>query len=128
MAIEGLNHFNIIAPADLIERVRTFYTDVIGLSEGFRPNFDFEGYWLYAGEAPILHLMVENADHPSNAAVHTGHLDHIALTANDLTSTEARFTESGVEYNKKVVPGFNIVQLFVHDPIGLGVELNFSQA
>ena len=131
MTIAGLNHFNIMAPRSLIDEVRDFYIDVIGLSEGWRPDFDFEGHWLYAADAPILHLMVaeEESEAPDRRmASSAGHLDHIALTAFDLTCVEARLSELGQEYKKKVIPGFNVTQLFLHDPIGLGVELNFSES
>ena len=134
MAIAGLNHFNIMGSRSLIDEVRDFYVDVIGLtksSDGWRPDFDFEGHWLYAGDAPILHLMVseegsETADNGIRST--TGHLDHIALTAADLTAVESRLIELDQVYEKKVIPGFNVTQLFLHDPIGLGVELNFSES
>ncbi len=130
MTITGLNHFNIMASRSLIDEVRDFYVDVIGLSEGWRPEFDFEGHWLYAGDAAILHLMVSEADadaKDSSIISRTGHLDHIALTAADLLDVEARFIKLGQVYKKKVIRGFNVTQLFLHDPIGLGVELNFSE-
>ncbi len=125
MAIAGLNHFNIIASPQLITEVRDFYVEVIGLTEGWRPDFDFDGYWLYAGDAPIVHLMAsEDLAEPSERT--TGYLDHIALTASDLETTEQRLATLGQTYDKKTVPGFNITQLFLHDPIGLGIELNFA--
>lgn len=131
MAIEGLNHFNIMGSRSIIEEVRDFYVDVIGLSEGWRPDFDFEGHWLYAGDAPILHLMVSEegaVTDDGGLSSKTGHLAHIALTAADLTAVESRLIELGQVYKKKVIPGFNVTQLFLHDPIGLGVELNFSES
>ena len=129
MTIKGLNHFNIMGSRSLIEEVRDFYVDVIGLSEGWRPDFDFEGHWLYAADVPILHLMVSEegaVTDDGGLSSTTGHLDHIALTAADLTAVESRLIEFGQVYKKKVIPGFNVTQLFLHDPIGLGVELNFS--
>ena len=130
MTIAGLNHFNIMGSRSLIEEVRDFYVDVIGLSEGWRPDFDFDGHWLYAGDAPILHLMVSDEGSTDDGGISstTGHLDHIALTAADLTAVESRLSELGQVYKKKVIPGFNVTQLFLHDPIGLGVELNFSES
>ena len=131
MAIAGLNHFNIMGSRSLIREVRDFYVYVIGLSEGWRPDFDFEGHWLYAGDAPILHLMVSEEGSVTNdggISSTTGHLDHIALTAADLTAVESRLVELGQVYKKKLIPGFNVTQLFLHDPIGLGVELNFSES
>lgn len=58
MCVSGLNHFNISASADLIEKVKRFYVDVIGLALGPRAHLDHEGYWLYAGCTPIVHLSI----------------------------------------------------------------------
>ena len=129
MAIEGLNHFNIIAPAALMAEVRDFYVDVVGLQEGYRPDFGFPGHWLYAGEIAVLHLMDGDAfGGASGVAANpgTGHLDHIAFTATDLKATEARLADLGVEFRKSEFPDFNLAQLFLRDPGGLGVELNFT--
>ena len=123
MAIQGLDHFNIIAPKELMEEVRDFYVDVIGLQEGYRPDFGFPGYWLYAGERPILHLMDRNSTGRMSG---TGHLDHIALTCTDIGEFEGRLGRLGVDYRKSEHPGFQLTQLFLHDPVGLGVELNFK--
>ncbi|MEL0153873.1 MAG: hypothetical protein VW779_11680, partial [Halieaceae bacterium] len=108
MTIAGLNHFNIMGSRSLIAEVRDFYVDVIGLSEGWRPDFDFEGHWLYAGDAPILHLMLSEEGSETNdgsISSTTGHLDHIALTAADLTAVESRLVELGQVYEKKLIPG-----------------------
>jgi catechol 2,3-dioxygenase-like lactoylglutathione lyase family enzyme len=129
MAIEGLNHFNIIAPAALMAEVREFYADVVGLQEGYRPDFGFPGHWLYAGEQAVLHLMDADAVASLSGAAGgsgTGHLDHIAFTATELETTEARFADRGLEFRKTEFPDFHLVQLFLRDPVGLGVELNFT--
>lgn len=130
MSINGLNHFNIIAPRELMETVRDFYINVVGLTEGYRPDFGIAGHWLYAGDAPILHLMdADQLQWQEAAGSHekaTGHLDHIAFSATDLPGTEARLMELGLDYRKSEFPDFNLAQLFLRDPIGLGVELNFA--
>jgi len=55
MTVKNLDHFNIRASGPLLEELREFYCDLIGLSEGFRPPFEEAGYWLYAGDLAILH-------------------------------------------------------------------------
>ena len=55
MGVLAFNHFNIRAPKPLLEEVRTFYVDVVGLAEGFRPAVPVPGYWLYLEALPILH-------------------------------------------------------------------------
>ena len=43
------------------KKVRDFYVDLMGLTEGERPAFPFRGYWLYLGGIPVIHL-VEASD------------------------------------------------------------------
>jgi hypothetical protein len=38
MAIEGLNHFHIIAAPELMATVRGSYINVVGLNEGYLPD------------------------------------------------------------------------------------------
>jgi len=127
MAIEGLNHFNIVAPRDLLHRVRDLYVDGIGLEEGDRPDFGIPGYWLYGGGGALVHLLEGD---PGATAIDgdaaTGHLNHIAFTCTDLEQTEAQLESLGLTYRKRELPEAGLTQLFLHDPIGLGVELNFS--
>jgi len=125
MTILGLNHFTIMAPMELMMQVRDFYVQVLGLEEGYRPDLGFAGYWLCANGDAVVHLM----EGDPGGAVHatgTGHLDHIAFTATDLDGTESRFKKLGLEYKKSEYPDFNLTQLFIHDPVGLGVEMNFA--
>ncbi len=56
MATLGLNHYNLRADHALMEKLRDFYCDIVGLVVGFRPPFGSRGYWLYAGEQAVLHL------------------------------------------------------------------------
>lgn len=46
MYTAGLNHFNITAPGELLEKVRDFYVEVLGLIVGERPGFRRNGFWL----------------------------------------------------------------------------------
>jgi catechol 2,3-dioxygenase-like lactoylglutathione lyase family enzyme len=45
MALNALHHVTV--QTNDLEATRDFYRDVLGLTEGFRPNLDFPGYWLY---------------------------------------------------------------------------------
>ncbi|MDT5271647.1 MAG: hypothetical protein QOH49_3833 [Acidobacteriota bacterium] len=64
MNVEGLNHFNITAPRELLEGVRDFYVEVLGLVVGERPAFMRDGFWLYAGRESLVHLTACDADDP----------------------------------------------------------------
>ena len=61
MTVVGFNHYNLRAPRELLEQLRSFYCDVVGLRVGPRPSFASFGYWLYAGEQDILHLTETDA-------------------------------------------------------------------
>jgi glyoxylase I family protein len=124
MPATGLNHYNIRAGQPLIGRVRDFYVDAIGLAEGWRPPFDFPGHWLYAGDAAVVHLVETSAGQESAPPPAT--LDHVAFTCTDIDAFESKLKSLGIAYRKAAVPGARVQQLFVKDPAGNGVELNFA--
>ena len=125
MPVEAINHINICAPGPLLKTVRDFYVDVLGLVDGERPGMGIKGYWLYAGDAAILHLM-EPRGNGADAKQGDSAIDHFALTCTDLPAMEQRLVQAGVEYYKGEYPEQGFAQLFVTDPAGLRVELNFT--
>ncbi|MBX3605385.1 MAG: diguanylate cyclase [Piscinibacter sp.] len=125
MPVIAFNHFNLRAERGLLERLRDFYAEVVGLHEGDRPPFDFHGYWLYVGEQAVLHL-VDDAAAPASGEGRRGTFDHVAFTCTDLNAFEERLGRLGVPWRRAAVPGRRQVQLFLKDPAGNGVELNFE--
>jgi catechol 2,3-dioxygenase-like lactoylglutathione lyase family enzyme len=125
MTIRGLAHVNIRAAEGLIEQVRRFYVDVVGLSEGARPPFRSRGYWLYAGGLDIMHLTIDPSMTAASPAS-TGWLDHFAFAADDLDGTLARLEAANVPYQVDRVPSSNQAQMFFRDPAGVAIELNFT--
>lgn len=119
MKITGMNHFNVLT--DDVEATRRFYCGVLGLVEGERPPFKFDGLWLYAAGRPILH--VSAARLPAQRA---GVIDHIAFSTTGLKETVARLEEHGIEHSVNRQVGTGIWQLFCHDPMGAKVELDFD--
>jgi catechol 2,3-dioxygenase-like lactoylglutathione lyase family enzyme len=122
MTVAGLDHINLAAPRAVIERVRTFYIDVLGLVEGERPPFRSPGYWLYAAGRPIVHLSVRETD----SAATTGPVDHFALACEGLGAMLERLARHGIAHRTAAVPGRAQVQIFLQDPAGVKLELNFS--
>jgi len=117
-----LDHFNIAAPMDVLEKVRQFYVDVLGFEDGVRPAFSRPGYWLYAEGKPCIHL-IESMDHyPADRQVF---LDHIAFRAEGLDAMRERLDRNGVVYRSSYIDEFAMTQLFFHDPAGTGLEINF---
>lgn len=118
-----LDHINIAASRDLIEKVKDFYCAVFDLTEGFRPNFSgSKGYWLYSGNEPLVHLSIIDHDYGSDGC---SHLDHVAFRMTGLGSMMKRLEANGVEFRKYHVPEIDMTQLFFKDPAGNGIEANF---
>ncbi len=109
----------------MLDQLREFYCDVVGLSVGDRPPFSEFGYWLYAGDRAIVHLSVADADDDCPADV-SSTFAHIAFACSDRASYERRLEESCVQYDVAVVPDLGITQLFFKDPAGNGIELSFA--
>ena len=107
----------------LLDDVRQFYTAVLELEDGPRPNFDTPGYWLYGGGKPIVHLIESNDHFPSDKP---HYLDHIAFEVSGLDAYRQRLEKMGIEYSVNHIPDFNISQVFCEDPCGNGVEANFA--
>ena len=72
-------------------------------------------------DSPIVHLV---AGRPAEGAT-TGALDHIGLVASDLAAFITRCDRNGVAFDEREVPGLGLRQVFVHDPNGIRIELNF---
>ena len=128
MAVLAFNHFNIRAPRALLEEVKHFYLNVIGLEEGFRPDVPVHGYWLYLEELSVLHLMEwSGIDEPPSCE--RGYLDHVAFSCADLSGFTKKLDQLGVPYKRRefVSAETRFTQLEVTDPVGNGVELNFAE-
>lgn len=126
MAIDELNHINIRTL--LMEETKDFYVDVVGLEVGFRPPFSNPGYWLYCGGTAVVHLSPCDADSPRRTVAEGfgSGLDHIGLSARDLEGMERTLRERGIAYTKRLAAGGGMVQVFLHDPNGVQVELAFD--
>ena len=116
-----LDHVNISAPGKLLEKVRNFYCDVLGLEDGYRPGFSSTGFWLYSKGQAIIHL----ADNPEREAnKEQGFIDHFALRVTDLSPVIGRLEEFGIDYHRVHMHEIGLSQLFFKDPSGTGVEVN----
>ena len=127
MSVLGFSHYNLRASRAVLDTLRSFYIEVVGLQPGTRPPFQNFGYWLYIGDEAVLHLSEADADEvrPPNV---TNTFDHVAFTCRDLRGFEAHLTELKIPYRQDDVPLTGQRQLFFKDPAGNGVELNFAQS
>ena len=123
MSIDQLQHVNIRC-ADL-KRSRDFYVALLGLVDGDRPPFASAGHWLYAGGIPVVHLVQRTAAH-GPVLTGSGAIDHVAFRGVGLAATRAQLDAAGVDYQDELVPRDGTIQLFVFDPDGIRIELNFA--
>lgn len=125
MPVRAFDHYNLRAPRALLDDLCAFYRDVVGLTVGPRPPFRRFGYWLYAGERPVLHLGEADERETCDAPV-SGTFNHASFDCAGKSEFEARLTAHGIEYRTARVPLTGQVQLFCRDPAGNGVELQFA--
>jgi catechol-2,3-dioxygenase len=123
--VRAFDHYNLRAPRALLDELCAFYRDVVGLTVGPRPPFRRFGYWLYAGERPVLHLGEADPGEVCETRV-SGTFNHASFDCTGKLELEARLARHGVEYRTARVPLTGQVQLFCRDPAGNGVELQFA--
>ena len=134
MPLRRLQHI-LIQTTDLPGTVRWWH-EVLGLEPGPNPEFGFPVAWLYCEGEDVLHITEGGAGVSANrqaylaqtsqAARGTGVLDHIAFHTDDLPGTLARLAQHGVAFTSRRVDAQGLFQLFLFDPNGVKVELNFD--
>jgi catechol 2,3-dioxygenase-like lactoylglutathione lyase family enzyme len=132
VALTGMEHY-LVLTSDL-DATRDFYQDALGMSQGFRPQLGFPGYWMYIGATPVIHIAEWNSytahsnakDIPVTApAASTGAFDHVAFNAQNFDSVIARLERHGVTPARNLTSKSGMRQLFVFDPNGVKIEINF---
>jgi len=142
MGTRRLDHCN-IRTLCFAETVR-FYEDVLELQArpapmlppGSRPN------WLHdAADNPVIHLTsVDPADpqgsyarlsryrgaDPLAAFQGSGAIDHIAFQCEGYEDMRGRLHDRGIAFVENAFPEAGLRQIFVRDPNGITLELNFT--
>jgi len=116
-----LDHVNV--RTGRLEEMRKWYVEVLGMKDGWRPPFPFPGAWLYAGDDPIVHLVV--TDRTPGADEADIRLEHFALQGDDLDGLRARLKSAAIPCDEVRVPGTDIIQLNIHDPDGNHIHIDF---
>jgi catechol 2,3-dioxygenase-like lactoylglutathione lyase family enzyme len=137
MHVKKLAHYS-IRSLDL-EKSCHFYERVLGFVRGYRPPFDFPGAWLYMGgdEADFgtVHIIGVDPSNPEGLKQYlgdkdmlltgTGTVDHIAFLVTGLVEFWNLLKAEGITWRDRTVPGLGLHQVFIEDPSGVIIELNF---
>jgi catechol 2,3-dioxygenase-like lactoylglutathione lyase family enzyme len=136
MPLSHLEHF-LIQSAD-IEATKEWYVNVLGMKVGPHPDFKVPVYWLFIGDRDVLHIakgganVSENrlkyAGQESTATHGSGVVDHVAFRATGLIEMIAHLQKHGIAFKERQANNQALYQLFLHDPNGVKVELNFPAA
>ena len=133
MPLTDLNHY--FVRANDLEETKNFYCKALDLEEMPRPTFPFPGYWLgregkiwvHMGQHGVPNAQLYYRGTPSNAALdNSGVVDHIAFLATDPESFRRRLEDMKCDFWGRKLPEFDLFQIFVRDPNGLTIELNFQ--
>ena len=138
----SLNHFS-IRTIDL-DATRRFYETVLGLTVGPRPDFPFPGLWMYRGDHAdvanaVVHIIGMDPNDPEGLKKYlgdrdiaslrgSGAIDHVAFFADGLARMLAHLASLGIAARQRTVPSIGLHQVFLDDPNGVVVELNFPAA
>ena len=136
MPLSFMEHF-LLQCVD-IEATKDWYVDVLGMKVGPAPDFKFPVYWLYVGDRDVLHITQGGAQvsenrkryvgQESQATEGSGVIDHVAFRATGLEDMIAHLTAKGIAFKERQVNDQGLYQLFLFDPNGVKVELNFANA
>ena len=125
MSVGVLDHFN-IRTRKLGDTVR-FYEEVLDLKKGDRPNFAFPGAWMYSEGKAVVHLVdisqTDEQQKPDSGGVH-----HVAFVSRGFAGMTQRLQSKGMPFDARQVPGGDLWQIFVNDPNGVMIELNYEAA
>lgn len=134
MPLSHIEHF-LLQTADM-EKTRQWYVNVLGMRVGPNPDFKFPVFWLYLGDRDVVHVTEGGAKvsenrkryvgQESQATTGSGAVDHIAFRATGLRPMIAHLESLGVDFKQRQVDDQGLYQLFMFDPNGVKIELNYS--
>jgi len=126
MPATKIDHINIRTAK--AEETRDFFVEIVGLRDGDRPPFSFGGYWLYAGDQAVVHIV--DARDGGAHGISTGRagaaIDHVSFRMTGYAQLRETLSRRGMPCEMRVVPRNGDVQVFVEDPNGVALELTFA--
>ncbi len=136
MPLTKLEHF--LVQTTNFQATCDWYEHVLGLTRGYTPDFRFPVQWMYLDGHDVLHItqggtnVSENRmrynGQESQADFGSGVVDHIAFRCHGLPETIAHLRSRAIEFRQRMVNDQGLYQLFLIDPNGVKIELNFANA
>ena len=123
--ILSINHIQLVAEKDLVLKLKNFYCDVVGLTEGFRPAFERFGFWLYIGDKDVLHLITPKEG--DGRSPQKSSFDHVAFKTTRYQDVLKKLKSPNIAFEEKLIPGMMAHQILLRNPAGNRVELNFDK-
>jgi len=75
----------------------------------------------------VVHLVdISKTDEPQKPD--SGVVHHVAFASRDFAGMKQRLTSKGMPFDSRQVPGGDLWQIFVNDPNGVMIELNYEAA
>lgn len=136
MPLSHIEHV-LIQSADMAA-TRDWYVRVLGFRVGPNPDFKFPVCWLYLGDQDVIHVTEGGAQvsdnrrryvgQESSATQGSGVIDHVAFRCTGLEQMLEQLGALDVPFKRRQVSDQGLYQLFLFDPNGIKVELNFANA
>jgi catechol 2,3-dioxygenase-like lactoylglutathione lyase family enzyme len=122
MPLLRLDHVN-VRTANLAAMV-DWYDRVLGLKTGPRPDFDFDGAWIYVGDQAVIHLIARETE----CAAIDPKIEHYAFQATGMAQMLAHLKALGIGHTVDEVPGMPIVQINLADHDGNHIHIDYTAA
>lgn len=123
MGLKRLDHINVNTAR--LDTQRAWYSEVLGMTPGPRPNFSFGGAWMYCEGLPAVHLVERAHLEPVSGDLK---LQHFAFAADDLAGFLDRLKALGVPYRVGILEDFELCQINLTDPDGNQLHIDFPLA
>ena len=135
MPISHIEHF--LIASDDIDATRDWYARVLGMKPGAHPDFGFPVHWMYVDGVDVVHIgpSAKQAGEiqrrylgrtSQQSAQGTGAIDHIAFRASGLRAMLEHLKREKVPFSQRRANGQALFQLFLYDPNGIKIELNYA--
>lgn len=119
--LTALDHINLLT--DDLQGTADWYENILGLEQGPRPDFSMQGVWIYLGDTAVIHLVLSDAPLSRDLAS----LEHFAFRAEGMAGFEKKLVDQAVPFDRQTVPGTNIVQFNLKDPMGNHLHIDFCE-